>query len=92
MLDDCYMPSVGVLADLLRAHESWEAAATPGRRTAVFRKLGDALPDYEWRGERIGGGMSFRYLPPLQRARALVEHRVLESRIGRAAAARLRRR
>ena len=91
VLDDCYMPPVGALADFLRAQESWDVEAAPGRRTVVFRKLSDALPPPEWRGERIGGRMSFRYLPPLRRARAALEHRVLESRLGRAAAARRRR-
>jgi hypothetical protein len=77
VLDDCYLPPVGALADFLRAQPSWEVAAVPGRRTVVFRKLAEAQPGAEWSGE---GRMSFRYLPPLRRARAAIEHRVLESR------------
>jgi Methyltransferase domain len=91
VLDDCYMPPVGALVDFLRAQPEWEIAARPGRRTVVLRKLGEAQPSAEWSGERIGGGMSFRYLPPLRRARAAVEHRVLESRPALALARRLRR-
>jgi hypothetical protein len=77
VLDDCYLPPVGALADFLRAQPSWEVAAVPGRRTVVFRKLAEAQPGAEWSGE---GRMSFRYLPPLRRVRAAIEHRVLESR------------
>ena len=92
LLDDCYMPPVAALVDFLRSQPSWELAASPGRRTVVFRKVADDLPRFEWRGEAIGGGTSFRHLPPLRRARAAVAHRVLESRLGRRAAAAARRR
>jgi hypothetical protein len=91
ILDDCYMPPVGVLADFLRASPGWKPAAQPSRRTVVFEKLADELPAFEWAGERIGGGMSFRYLPPRRRARVAVEHRLLESRLGRRAGAFVRR-
>lgn len=87
LLDDCYLPPVAALADFLRADQSWEVAATPGRRSIVVRKLADSLPAFDWQGEPIGGSVSFRHLPPLRRARASVEHRLLESRLGRRAAA-----
>jgi hypothetical protein len=76
VVDDCYFPPVGTLVDFLRGQPSWEVAAIPGRRTVVFRKLAETQPGPDWSGE---GRLSFRYLPPLRRARAAVEHRVLES-------------
>jgi Methyltransferase domain len=83
LVDDCYMPPVAALVDFLRADESWEVAAAPGRRTIVMRKLADSVPAFDWQGERIGSGVNFRHLPPVRRARAAVEHRLLESRLGR---------
>jgi hypothetical protein len=77
VVDDAYLPPVGALADFLRGQPSWEVAAIPGRRTVVFRKLAEAEPGADWSGE---GRLSFRYLPPLRRARAAIEHRLLESR------------
>jgi hypothetical protein len=91
LVDDCYMPPVAALVDFLRADAGWEVAAAPGRRTIVMRKLADSLPEFDWQGERIGGGVTFRHLPPLRRARAAVEHRILESGIGRKAVALARR-
>ena len=76
MLDDCYLPPVGALVDFLRREPSWELTAVPGRRTVVLRKLAETEPAAEWSGE---GRLSFRYLPPLRRARAAIEHRLLES-------------
>jgi predicted O-methyltransferase YrrM len=92
VLDDAYMPPVGALVDTLRRTPSWRLDPAPSRRTAVLRKVDDALPPYDWGGEPVGGRMNFRYLPPARRARAAVEHRVLESRLGRRAAALTRRR
>jgi predicted O-methyltransferase YrrM len=91
MLDDCYMPPVAAVADFLRKQESWEVVAAPGRRTIVVRKLDEAFPEPDWQGSRIGGRMGFRHLPTVRRARAAVEHRLLESRLGRRAAALARR-
>jgi hypothetical protein len=91
VLDDCYLPPVGALVDFLCAQPGWEIATAPGRRTVVFRKLAELQPEPDWSGERIGGRMSFRYLPPLRRARAAVEHRLLENRVAHAFARRRRR-
>ena len=87
LVDDCYMQPVAALVDFLRADESWEIAATPGRRTIVVRKLADTPPSFDWRGGRV----SFRHLPPLRRARAAAAHRLLESHFGRRAIALTRR-
>jgi Methyltransferase domain len=87
LVDDCYMPPVSALVDFLRADESWEVAATPGRRSIVLRKLTESAPEFDWHGERIGSGVNFRHLPPSRRARAAMEHRILESRLGHRAAA-----
>jgi hypothetical protein len=92
MVDDCYMPPVGALADFLLRSPSWELLATPGRRTVAFTKQSEEEPPSNWTGGRIGGRMGFRYLPPLARLRAATGHRVLESGLARRAAARARRR
>jgi hypothetical protein len=76
VLDDCYFPPVGALVDFLRGQPNWELADIPGRRTVAFRKLSEAAPGTDWSGE---GRLSFRYLPPIRRARAAIEHRLLES-------------
>jgi hypothetical protein len=91
VVDDCYLPPVAALVDFLRAQASWEIAAAPGRRTVVLRKLEEAPPAFDWRGERVGGRVTFRHLPPLRRAQAAVAHRLLESRLGHRAAALARR-
>jgi hypothetical protein len=89
VVDDCYLPPVGTLVESLREQPSWELIEIPSRRTVVFRKLADAEPGPDWSGERR---LSFRYLPPLGRARAAIEHRVLENRFAHAVARRQRAR
>ena len=76
------MPPVASLVDALRAQSAWEIVETVGYRTVIVRKLADELPPFDWHGERIGGRMSFRYLPPLERAVAAVRHRVFSSELG----------
>ena len=90
VLDDAYMPAVGTLVDALRASRSWTVEEAVGHRTVVVRKLGDELPDFDWRGERIGGRMSFRYLPPLRRAAAAIQHRFFTTELGLRAVAKAR--
>jgi predicted O-methyltransferase YrrM len=92
LLDDAYMPPVAALVDALRAQSAWEIAQTVGYRTVVVRKLADELPPFDWQGERIGGRMSFRYLPPTERAVAAVRHRVFSTELGLRALAIARRR
>jgi len=82
LLDDAYMPPVRALVDALRADPSWEVGAAASFRTAVVRKLTDGLPGFDWEGERIGGGMSFGYLPPAARAVASARQRVFSTRLG----------
>jgi hypothetical protein len=82
LLDDAYMPPVGALVDALRAQPSWEVAAAIGHRTVAVRKLSDELPHFDWGGERIGGRMSFGYLPPARRATAAVIERVSRTELG----------
>ena len=85
LLDDAYMPPVAVLVDHLRADRAWEVEGAVGHRTVVVRKLADELPDFDWHGERLGGRMSFRYLPPGRRAMSAVRHRVFSTAPGVAA-------
>ena len=92
VLDDAFMPPVGALVDFLRTQREWRLERAPSRRTAVLRKVGEGLPPFEWAGGRIGGRMNFRYLPRARRARAAIEHRLLEGRLGRFAASYVRRR
>ena len=92
VLDDAYMPAVGSVVDALRADPAWAVEEAVGHRTVVVRKLAHGLPPFDWNGERIGGRLSFRYLPPLRRAAAAVQHRVFTTDLGLRAVALARRR
>src|SRR5262249_24390983 len=63
LIDDAYMRPIGALVDGLRAQPAWDVVTSLGHRTVVVRKVADALPRFDWGGERVGGRMSFRYLP-----------------------------
>jgi Methyltransferase domain len=91
LLDDAYMPPVRVVVDALHAQPAWEVAAAIGQRTVALRKLSDELPHWDWTGERVGGRMSFRYLPPAKRAAASATHRAFTTDIGLRAVAFARR-
>jgi precorrin-6B methylase 2 len=92
VIDDAYMPAVGAVVDALRASRAWAVEEAVGQRTVVVRKLADEPPDFDWHGERIGGRLSFRHLPPLRRAAAAVQHRVFTTKLGLGAVALARRR
>lgn len=92
LLDDAYMPPVAMLVDALRSQPGWEFEGNAGYRTAIVRKTSDALPSFDWEGERLGGRMSFRYLPPNERAVAAVRHRLFSTRAGLAFIGLLRKR
>ena len=92
LLDDAYMPPVGALVDALRAQPAWEVAAAIGHRTVAVRKLAEGLPPFDWGGERVGGRMAFRYLPPARRAAASLRHRAFTTPLGLRAVALVRRR
>ena len=82
LLDDAYMPPVAAVVDHLRDSRAWRLEDPVSFRTAVARKLADEVPDGEWKGERVGGRTSFRYLPPRRRAVAAVRQRVFSTRLG----------
>jgi predicted O-methyltransferase YrrM len=82
LLDDAYMPPVAAVVDHVRGSAAWTLEEPASFRTAVARKLAEEVPDPEWKGERIGGRMSFRYLPPRRRALAAVRQRVFSTRLG----------
>ena len=92
LLDDAYMPPVRALVDALRAQPQWELEEPASFRTAVVRKLGEGGPSFDWEGERIGGGMSFAYLPPSARVAASARQRVFSTRLGLKAVELARRR
>jgi len=92
LLDDAYMPPVRGVVDALRAQPHWEVEGGVGYRTVVVRKLADGLPAFDWEGERIGGGLSFAYLPPTERAVAAARHRLFSTRLGLRAVELARRR
>jgi hypothetical protein len=83
LLDDAYMPPVAAVVDHLRDSAAWRLEEPASFRTAVARKLADEVPDGEWKGERSGGRMNFRYLPPAQRAVASARQRFFSTRLGR---------
>jgi hypothetical protein len=82
LLDDAYMPPVSVVVDHLRDSTAWRLEKAASFRTAVARKLAEDVPDGEWKGERVGGRMNFRYLPPGQRAVAAARQRFFSTRLG----------
>src|ERR687888_66483 len=82
LLDDAYMPPVRVVVDALRDMHGWEIAAGLRQRTVAMRKVAEGLPPFDWRGEPIGGRMSFGYLPPGRRAVASLRHRVFSTPLG----------
>ena len=90
LVDDAYMPPVAALVDGLRGQPGWCFEGTVGHRTVVVRKTGDALPEFDWSGERIGGRLSFRYLPPARRLVAAAQHRVFTTDLGLRIVARAR--
>ena len=92
LLDDAYMPPVRALVDALRTQSQWELEPAVGYRTVVARKLADGLPAFDWNGGRIGGAMSFAYLPAPARAVASARHRLFSTRLGLRALELLRRR
>ena len=82
LLDDAYMPPVAAIVDHARASSAWDVECAVGYRTVVVRKLADELPPFDWEGERIGGRMTFRHLPPAERVVASARHRAFSTRAG----------
>jgi predicted O-methyltransferase YrrM len=82
LLDDAYMPPVAAVVDHVRGSAAWTLEEPASFRTAVARKLAEEVPDPEWKGERIGGRISFRDQPPRRRALAAVRQRVFSTRLG----------
>ncbi len=82
LLDDAYMPPVSAVLDHLRGSTAWRIEAPVSFRTAAARKLAEEVPDPEWKGERIGGRMNFRYLPPGRRAVAAFRQRAFSTSLG----------
>ena len=86
LLDDAYMPPVAAVVDHLRGSPAWRLEEPVSFRTAAACKLADEIPPGEWKGERSGGRMSFRYLPPQRRAFASARQRFFSTRVGLKAA------
>ena len=91
VLDDAFMPPVGMVVDALRTHADWEVEAV-GSRTVVARKIGRGMPQFDWGGEPLGGRMSFRYLPLYARPFSSLTARLFRTKLGLAAVQLLRRR
>ena len=92
LLDDAYMPPVLGLVDALRRSPDWELSGSVGYRTAIIRKRGEGQLPFDWDGTPIGGHMSFRYLPPLERPIGSLRHRFFTTRAGLAVVSVVRRR
>jgi hypothetical protein len=86
LLDDAYMPPVAAVVDHLRGSPAWRLERPVSFRTAAARKLAEEVPPGEWKGERSGGRMSFRYLPPQRRLSASARQRFFSTRLGLKAA------
>jgi hypothetical protein len=86
LLDDAYMPPVAAVVDHLRGSPAWRLERPVSFRTAAARKLAEEVPPGEWKGERSGGRMSFRYLPPQRRVSASARQRFFSTRLGLKAA------
>jgi hypothetical protein len=82
LLDDAYLPPVTAVVDHARESPAWEVERAVGYRTVVVRKLADELPPFDWEGTRLGGRMTFRYLPPAERAVASTRHRLFSTKAG----------
>lgn len=82
LMDDAYMPPVTAVVDHARTSRAWEVERAVGYRTVVLRKLTDELPPFDWDGTRLGGHMTFRYLPAGERAVASARHRLFSTRAG----------
>lgn len=78
LLDDAYLPPVTAVVDHVRESRAWEVERSVGYRTVVVRKVADELPPFDWEG----GGLTFRYLPRVERAVASTRHRVFSTRGG----------
>ncbi len=65
------MPPVAVVLDHAQGSKAWDVERAVGYRTVVLRKLADELPPFDWEGERLGGRMTFRYLPPARPRRRI---------------------
>lgn len=82
LLDDAYMPPVAAVVDYVRDSPAWRLEDPVSFRTAAARKLAEEIPPGEWKGERSGGRMNFRYLPPGRRLPASARQRFFSTRLG----------
>jgi hypothetical protein len=86
------MPPVLTLVDALRGSADWELSGSVGYRTAIAHKRGDGQLPFDWDGSPVGGRMSFRYLPRLERPVGSLRHRVFTTSAGLAVVSLVRRR
>lgn len=91
LLDDAYMPPVGMIVDALRHDPCWRIEGAVGYRTVIVRRVAEGIPHWDWDGTRVGGRMTFRYLPPGRRLVASARHRFFTTRLGLAVVAAVRR-
>lgn len=82
LLDDAYMPPVTAILDGLASDPAWSVEAPISFRTAVLRRRGDGIPPFDWDGGRVGGRLTFRYLPARRRVLAAARHRAFSTRVG----------
>jgi len=67
LIDDAFIPTVGVVVRHLRSSpQAWELVEVAGDRLPVFRKLSDDLPPFHDWG-RYSSHASFSYLPLARR-------------------------
>jgi hypothetical protein len=91
LLDDAYLPAVGVIVDFVRRSPAWRLEEAVSFRTAHLVKLTDEPPPFDAGSEAAYGKMRFAYLPPHRRVVASTRQRVFSTGVGLRAADKLRR-
>jgi precorrin-6B methylase 2 len=92
LLDDAYLPAVGVIVDYVRQSPHWELAEAVSFRTAHVIKLSPDPMPFDADAHAAHGRMRFQYLPPGRRLVASARQRLFSTGPGMAAVEALRRR
>ncbi|MFN0152875.1 MAG: class I SAM-dependent methyltransferase [Gaiella sp.] len=82
LLDDAYLPAVGVIVDYVRQSPHWELQEAVSFRTAhVVKRSLDTMP-FDADAHAAHGRMRFQYLSPGRRLTASVRQRAFSTKAG----------